>query len=128
MIQPAHHLFKLIAGATFNFRFQYLVADQPSVTPVDLSAYSALWTITSLNQAITYMEYPSGGIIGTSGVFFGGDLHDAKTGIIDLVITDFDTASLPWTAAAYILTVMPPTLITIPLLLGSLNVVGTLPS
>lgn len=127
MIISAHHTFKVVRGATFDFRLQYRLGPQTSVVPVDLSPYSAQWTITSLDGNTIYNQFDNGGIIGTSGVFFGGDSNDPTNGIIDLVLTEFDTIDITWTQAAYWLTVRPPTLQVIPLLSGSMAVTGTLP-
>jgi hypothetical protein len=128
MILPANHLFKVIQGATFDFRFQFRYGPQASVVPVDLTDYTGTWTITSFDGLTTYASYTTGASPGQSGVFFGGDLSDHTTGIIDLVIVGNDTAALSWTTAAYTFSVALPSESPVPLLEGHIAVIGTLPS
>jgi hypothetical protein len=126
MIIPARHEFKIIAGAQFDFRFEYLLGSPESRVPIDLTDYAATWTITSLDGQTTFATYTSGGEPGSSGVFFGGS-GDPSNGIIDLIITATDTGDLSWTQAVYWLTMTPPDSGTIPLLQGSIIVTAALP-
>ena len=90
MILPSNHLFKFIPGVGFDFRFQYMSASSRSTYPVDLTNYTAQWTITDSNQTYIYGM----GVTGSSGVFFGGSPNTPSNGIIDLILTPAVTAVL----------------------------------
>ncbi len=127
-ILPVPKLFKVIKGGTFDYRFQYLSGNSTSSTPVNLTGYTARWTITTLVAPYTTLAtYTTGGALGVSGVVFGGDLHDPATGIIDLIISSTDTAAITWTTARYNLTITDSFNVVSPLLTGSIGVVGSLP-
>lgn len=125
MIIPQTYFFKVIAGATFDYPFRYMAGGINSNTPQDLTNYTASWQITSLDGSVVYNTYSNNTIYGNSGVFFGGDSHDPANGQIDLVINAYDSGNLAWTVAAYTFSVKPSPYVEVPVLVGQLNVIGT---
>lgn len=118
---PAHKLFSIFKGTTFDYPFQFSLGQPGSAAPVNLSGYSFAWTITWRSGTHTYA---SGATQGSSGVFLGGPTNDLTSGVIDLVIVAADTATLPWTTATHVLTVTTPTAQVYPLIAGGIGVVG----
>lgn len=98
---PANKFLRLTAHSTFDYPFTYLT----SVGPVNLTGYTATWTITPTIG--TVVTYTSGGVLGTSGVFFGGNAQTPVNGIIDLVIIATDISAFTWTTGSYTLSLTP---------------------
>lgn len=128
MILPANKLFRLIRGVTFDYRFSFLLGAPGSSTGFNLTGYTASWVLTSTDNLTTLATYTTGAASGHSGVFFGGDNNDPTNGIIDLVISDTDTAALIWTRAYHQLALTAPDTTRIELIKGGINVIGTLPT
>lgn len=121
MIIAANHLLKYVPGVEFDFRFQYLAGPAGSTNPIDLSAYTATWTVTDVNGSITTYGL---GVAGHSGVFFGGSANTPTNGIIDLVLIANDTTALLG-PAEYQFVVTPNNSAPVPLMSGSITNANT---
>jgi hypothetical protein len=128
MIIPQTYFFKLVAGATFDYSFRLMAGGINTTTPQDLTEYTAIWQITSLDGKTVYDTYTNNSIVGNSGVFFGGESYNPTNGQIDLIINAYDSGNLNWTKAAFTLTVSPTPYIVTSILVGQLNVIGTVPN
>lgn len=95
---PAKKLLRVSPGVTFDYRFQYLDSNQG---PIDLSHYTAVWTLTWKGGSFTYGNVPATSLPTQSGVAFGGDSATPTNGTIDLVISASDTLTVAWTEATY---------------------------
>lgn len=123
MIIPYSHTFQIIAGTTFDFRFQYMVGPQGTTNPVDLSSSSLTWRILSPDQSTQLESYTSTNayIQTVSGVYVGSTSNDPKNGLIDLVLSASDTGSFSWATAFYSLDVTTGGVV-VPLLVGYMTI------
>jgi hypothetical protein len=95
---PAHKSFRVTAGVTFDYRFQYLDSASGAI---DLTPYTASWTVSWVQGTTVYNNVPASSMPSQTGVVFGGDSGNPTNGTIDLVFSASDTATFPWTLATY---------------------------
>jgi hypothetical protein len=98
MILPIPKYFRILKGVTFDYPFQYLVGSSTTSSPVNLTGYTGIWTITYTGGSTVYNSSASPG---QSGVFFGGQSNQPTNGMINLIINRTDTAVIPWKTATY---------------------------
>lgn len=98
-ITPAVKNFQVTKGATFDYRFQYLVGGPTSNSVQDLTGWTGDCQIKSLDGLTLYYDLSTT----NGGLVFGG-----VNGTIDIVITAAQTTAITWTQGRYTLYVTNP--------------------
>lgn len=107
---PAKLNLPIWKAATFHYRFQWLNDTGKATTPQDVTGFTAVCALKSLDGETTYMELTEAN---------GGIVFNGSSGLIDIKISANVTSVLTWKQATYTLLVAnPTTLETLPLLTG----------
>lgn len=128
-MQPAFKTFTVEPSETFDYSFTFYQGAPGSQAAVDLTNASATLNIVD-GFGLTLLELTNqAGVLNESqtGIYFGGQEGNPQNGIIDLVISETDTAAITWRYATYVLTVTTQSLGEQDVLYGSFVVAGFTP-